>query len=249
MLFRLALTCLSWLAFTTYSVAHDLKQAQQVTNIKPSQNYQIFVDDSATNKHEWEDSVSSLVSSFSTENKSPLSVETSSIGQRKSKLYASNKKNDRSEKQLAATVRSLNYMTLSPTRETNPLGNPLYELRLYANGRPINAYLTVSGRKHTQNRNRNKAGTEAPLPDGKYKVTRLPIAGSIPEAGNLFLPIQPLFSTGRSALGIHYDPSFGKNNGEDGTSGCIALTNKQELNQVLNYVRTYQPQYLEVNIR
>ncbi len=107
----------------------------------------------------------------------------------------------------------------------------------------------MTGRKHTQNRNRNRAGTEAPLPNGKYKVARAPIAGSIPEAGDRFLPIQPLFQTGRSALGIHYDPSFGKDNGEDGTSGCIGLTNKQELNKVLNYVRTYQPQYLEVNIR
>lgn len=64
--------------------------------------------------------------------------------------------------------------------------------------------------------------------------------------------IQPdliLFQTGRSALGIHYDPSFEKKNGEDGTSGCIALKNKSELNKVLNYVRTYRPKYLQVNIQ
>lgn len=140
-------------------------------------------------------------------------------------------------------------MKLIRTGKTNALGNPLYQLRLYANGQEIGTYDTVSGRAHTQNKNRHKAGTEAPLPDGKYKVATTPIPGTIAEAGDRFLPIQPLFSTGRSALGIHYDPSFEKRNGEDGTSGCIALKNKSELNKVLNYVRTYQPKYLEVNIR
>lgn len=146
-------------------------------------------------------------------------------------------------------IKSDNYMKLIPTGKTNAVGNPLYQLHLYANGQEIGAYYTVSGRAHTQNKNRHRAGTEAPLPDGKYKVARMPIPGTIAEAGDRFLPIQPLFQTGRSALGIHYDPSFEKKNGEDGTSGCIALKNKSELNQVLNYVRIYQPKYLQVNIR
>ncbi|MEQ8962106.1 MAG: hypothetical protein RLP02_29970 [Coleofasciculus sp. C2-GNP5-27] len=63
------------------------------------------------------------------------------------------------------------------------------------------------------------------------------------------MPIQPLFRTGRSELGIHYDPSFEQNNGEDGTEGCIGLTNEWELDQFLYYVRIYQPEYLEVNIQ
>ncbi|TRU22407.1 MAG: L,D-transpeptidase [Microcystis aeruginosa Ma_QC_B_20070730_S2] len=142
-----------------------------------------------------------------------------------------------------------NYMTLTPTALTNKLGNPLYQLSLYGNGQLIAAYMTVAGRAHTQNYNRHQAGTEAPLPDGKYRVAREPVPGTIPEAGDRFLPIQPLFRTRRSALGIHYDPSFEKPNGEDGTSGCIALTNRADLDQVLNYVRTYRPQYLEVNIQ
>ena len=50
------------------------------------------------------------------------------------------------------------------------------------------------------------------------------MAGTHPEVGGRFLPIEPLFPTGRYALGIHYDPSFQKTNGEDGTVGCIALT-------------------------
>ncbi|OKH22787.1 hypothetical protein NIES593_11735 [Hydrococcus rivularis NIES-593] len=157
-------------------------------------------------------------------------------------------KGDESKNSIALSSQG-SYMTLTPTGLTNTLGNPLYELRLYANGQLRGTYTTVSGRAYTQNRNRHQAGTEAPLPDGIYKVAKTSVAGTIAEAGDRFLAIQPLFRTGRSALGIHYDPSFEKNNGEDGTSGCIALTNRRDLDLVLNYVRTYQPQYLEVNIQ
>lgn len=142
-----------------------------------------------------------------------------------------------------------NYITLESEGKFNGRGNPIYKLRLYIKGIETRSYDTVSGRTHTQNRNRNKAGTEAPLPDGKYKVARTPIPGTILEAGDLFLPIQPLFWTGRSALGIHYDPSYEKANGEDRTSGCVALTSKKDLNDVLEYVRTFKPKYFEVNIQ
>ena len=152
-----------------------------------------------------------------------------------------------SQNQLTATSGS--YMTLRRTGKTNALGNPLYKLNLYSNGQLINTFNTVSGRAHTQHRNRHRAGTEAPLPDGSYRVARVAIPGTLVEAGDRFLPIQPRFQTGRSALGIHYDPSYEKNNGEDGTSGCIGLTSRRELSQVLQYVRTHQPQYLEVHIQ
>ncbi|MDJ0799758.1 MAG: L,D-transpeptidase [Calothrix sp. MO_167.B12] len=141
------------------------------------------------------------------------------------------------------------YMTLTPTGQTNALNNPLYELSLYANGQLVNRFMTVTGRTHTQNKNRHQSGTQAPLPDGRYTVSRYTIPGSIAEAGDLFLPIQPLFKTGRTDLGFHVDPSFEKNNGEDGTSGCIGLINKQHLSQVLNFVRTYRPKFIDVKIQ
>ncbi len=148
-----------------------------------------------------------------------------------------------------AQVSQGSYMTLTPTNTSNTMGNPLYELRLYANGRLMATYQTVTGRADSQNRNRHQSGTEAPLPDGQYQVASAVVAGTHPEVGGRFLPIEPLFNTGRYALGIHYDPSFQKTNGEDGTEGCIALTNKRDLDQVLQYVRTYQPQYLEVKLQ
>ncbi len=148
-----------------------------------------------------------------------------------------------------ARVSQDNYMTLTPTKTRNSMGNPIYELRLYGNGQLIATFQTVTGRANSQNRNRHQAGTEAPLPDGQYQVATAEVAGTHSEVGGRFLPIEPLFPTGRSALGIHYDPSFQKANGEDGTEGCIALTNKRDLDQVLQYVYTYQPQYLEVNLQ
>lgn len=141
------------------------------------------------------------------------------------------------------------FMTLTPTGQTNALNNPLYELRLYANGQLVNSFLTVSGRAQTQFRNRHQSGTEAPLPDGRYTVAKSVTPGTIAEAGDRFLPIRPQFKTGRTDLGFHIDPSFEKNNGEDGTSGCIGLISRDNLDNLLSFVRTYRPQFLDVKIQ
>lgn len=141
-----------------------------------------------------------------------------------------------------------NYMVLKPTGQNNSFANPLYELELFVNGQLIDSHKTVSGRYNTQDRNRNLAGTEAPIPNGRYSVSRNYVAGTHPEVGGRFLSISPQFSTGRSALGIHYDPSYEKSLKNDGTSGCIALTNRSELDTVLKYIQTYQPEFLTVQI-
>lgn len=139
------------------------------------------------------------------------------------------------------------HMTLVATGEKNKLGNPIYSLRLYdADGYLVKEFNTVTGRANTQKKDRKLAGTQAPLPDGTYTVAKKPIRATIPEAGQLFLPIEPVLPNGRTSLGIHYDPSFNKQNGEDGTSGCIGLTKEEDFRDVLTFVRDYQPQYLEV---
>lgn len=213
----------------------QVEQLQQITYRNSTLNQEITRD--LTVKQEF----NRLLASSSIEKEQSIQAAT--------KQSKTNQVSNQKGSQTSVAIKSDNYMKLIPTGETNAVGNPLYQLHLYANGQEIGAYDTVSGRAHTQNKNRHRAGTEAPLPDGKYKVSRTSIPGTISEAGDRFLPIQPLFQTGRSALGIHYDPSFEKKNGEDGTSGCIALKNKSELSKVLNYVRTYQPKYLQVNIR
>ena len=142
-----------------------------------------------------------------------------------------------------------NYMSLEPTGQTNNQGNPLYRLNLYVKGQLTQQYLTVTGRSFTQNRNRNQSGTEAPLPDGRYTVSFRTVPATHIEVGGRFLPIEPTFRTGRTYLGIHYDPSYNKSNGEDGTAGCIALTNKADFDRVLDYISSYRPQYLTVDIQ
>jgi len=224
MLFELVLASLSCVTFSACNSQANLLETQQFTEVKSADSLELPAENLTSKKLNSENStlVSTPDSSFEKGNERKNSIALSNQG---------------------------SYMTLTPTGRTNALGNPLYELRLYANGQSKGTYTTVSGRAYTQNRNRHQAGTEAPLPNGNYKVARTSVAGTIAEAGDRFLAIHPLFKTGRSALGIHYDPSFEKNNGEDGTSGCIGLTNRVELEEVLNYVRIYQPQYLEVNIQ
>jgi L,D-transpeptidase catalytic domain len=142
------------------------------------------------------------------------------------------------------------YMKLAPTQQGNSMGNPIYLLTLYdGNGNEIARFETVSGRVNTQNSNRNRSGTQAPLPDGDYRVAQNTTKGRIKEAGDRFLPIYPKFTTGRSALGIHYDPSYEKDKKEDGTSGCIGLKNKAELNDFLQFVFQYKIQSLVVDIQ
>ncbi|NJO94093.1 MAG: L,D-transpeptidase [Hydrococcus sp. RM1_1_31] len=131
----------------------------------------------------------------------------------------------------------------------NNLHNPLYTLKAYKNGQLIYTFDAVAGRWNTQTRDRHRGGTEAPLPDGSYQVASRSVPGTISEVGGKFLPIHPLFQTGRTALGIHYDPNYNKPNGEDGTSGCIGLTNQADFEQILNFIKLYHPQTLIVDLQ
>lgn len=140
------------------------------------------------------------------------------------------------------------YMKLVPSGRNNKFGNPIYSLKLWHEGQLVFSYDAVSGRAHTQGRNRHVAGTEAPLPNGKYRLAKNTQAGTHPEVGGIFLPIYPTFQTGRSHLGIHYDPSYEKDSKEDGTAGCIGLTSREERDAVLRSVRQLRPQFLLVEI-
>ena len=108
----------------------------------------------------------------------------------------------------------------------------------------------VTGRSYRQTTDRHVSGTKAPLPRGVYSIDRYGIARgpfSDPELGQGFwVPIMPLFSTGRSALGFHQDPSWGKSNGESGTSGCIGLENKEDTIKLVEWIRHFNVTKLTV---
>jgi lipoprotein-anchoring transpeptidase ErfK/SrfK len=123
-------------------------------------------------------------------------------------------------------------------------------VQLVVDGTPKAELPALIGRRHKQAVNRHIAGTEAPLPPGTYRIDRSGIATppyANPELGRgYWIPIAPLFSTGRSALGFHQDPSWGKTNGESGTSGCIGLASPEATAQVVSWIRQYGIRQLSV---
>jgi hypothetical protein len=144
-------------------------------------------------------------------------------------------------------------LSQDPSNPQNSFKNPIYRLTAYRD-RTSSAFQlnAVTGRAFTQNRNRYHSNTEAPLPDGSYSVAATVVAGNIPEVGGTMMPIfpKPGFDSKmrRTALGIHWDPSFDRDKKEDGTSGCIGLTNKNDYHRVRDFILKYHPHSLEVQI-
>ena len=138
----------------------------------------------------------------------------------------------------------------------NKYGNPIYLLHLCVGGKERRSFEIVTGRNFTQQKNRHQSGTHSPLPNGKYRMSNSLTQGMLAEVGKVdglsvrqpFLPISPMFSTGRSALGIHVDPSFNRDPKEDGTSGCIGLTNSADFKSLWANIQNYQIRDLQVAI-
>ena len=128
-------------------------------------------------------------------------------------------------------------MRLHPTGRVNNFGNPIWLLRLPH----CKDYTVVTGRAHTQNLDPHQSGTEAPLPPGLYRIGQVhDVRGQNPEFGNtIFIDLEPQFPTGRTDLGIHWDPSFNRDKVKDGTAGCIALTNASDLDAVADAIRRH----------
>jgi L,D-transpeptidase catalytic domain len=149
-----------------------------------------------------------------------------------------------------------NYLFLGNGTVKNRYGNPIYRLHLCAGGKEEKSYEIVTGRSFTQQKNRNQSGTHSPLPNGKYRISSGLTQGMVVEVGRVsglsvsqpFLPISPMFGTGRSALGIHVDPSYNKDPKEDGTSGCIGLTNPADFKSLWSDINQYQIRDLQVAI-
>jgi hypothetical protein len=131
---------------------------------------------------------------------------------------------------------------------TNEIGNPIYTLEAYIDGELKQSIKAVSGTATTQKRDRHVGENAAPLPDGIYQVSNAIVPGSIAEVGRTFIAITPQFSTGRTDLGIHLDPSYNQRNGRDGTAGCIGITNALDRDAVNTFIAKYQPRNLYVNI-
>jgi L,D-transpeptidase catalytic domain len=153
--------------------------------------------------------------------------------------------------------KSANHLFLGNGTQKNRYNNPIYSLHLCVDGKELKSYEIVTGRSFTQKKNRNQSGTHSPLPDGKYRMSNALVQGMVVEVGRVgglnvsqpFLPITPSFSTGRSALGFHVDPSYNRDPKEDGTSGCIGLTNAEDFKSLWAEIKRYQIRDLQVAIK
>lgn len=143
-------------------------------------------------------------------------------------------------------------LVLTRTKEqVKTTKDPLWQLQLVdSKGTVLETLPALTGRSYRQTVDRHVAGTKAPLPRGVYSIDRYGIDRgpfSDPELGQgYWIPIIPMFSTGRSALGFHQDPSWGKLNGESGTSGCIGLENKEATTKLVDWIRHFNVTKLTV---
>lgn len=136
-------------------------------------------------------------------------------------------------------------LVLEKTKELVPqTKDPIWKLALVdQTGKELGTLKALSGRANRQASNRNQGGNKSPLPTGVYTIDHYGIERGPfgdPELGKGFwVPITPMFSTGRSDLGFHQDPSWGKLNGESGTSGCVGLENAEATSQLVQWIKRY----------
>ncbi len=159
-------------------------------------------------------------------------------------------KNNRRIAAISSAPLDGNYLRLvsDASKGTNSIGNPIYTLETYINGRKDREFNVVSGTATTQNIDRNQGNNFAPLPDGLYDVSDRIIPGKTPEVGKTFISIFPKFATNRTELGIHLDRSFNQSNGYDGTAGCIGMTTPTDRDAINEFVTKYRPHNLFVSI-
>lgn len=130
------------------------------------------------------------------------------------------------------------------TRTTQIVGGGLrvYKTELIdSTGKVVNTVRGVSGRVGKQTPS-HTAGTQTPLPFGTYKFDQPGSVEAAPgEFGGVWSAVTPTFVTGRSGLGIHYDPSAFSYNTNTGTAGCFATPTVGERDIMTQFIRTHKP--------
>jgi hypothetical protein len=106
-------------------------------------------------------------------------------------------------------------------------------LQLVEAGRVLQSWQAVASAKAHQNLDRRwSPGNGSPLPKGSYRLGQ-----PEPWGQDLWMQLDPLFPTSRSALGIH--------NCYPGV-GCICIPDRQTLNSLADAVRRYNVDRLTV---
>jgi len=143
---------------------------------------------------------------------------------------------------------TINKARVVASRSKNTInGLRVYETRLIdSTGKVVNTVRAVSGRADKQTPS-DIAGSQTPLPFGIYTFDFPGIVEKKDgEFGGVWSPVTPNFQTGRSEIGIHYDPSALKNNANSGTAGCFATPTIQERDVMTSFIRTHKPTHFAV---
>jgi lysozyme len=94
----------------------------------------------------------------------------------------------------------------------------------------------------------NVPGSMRPLPAGKWKINSIEFAGGKDNyeadwseaIGPVWVGLEPMFKTRRSAIGIHIDGNA------YGTAGCLGARNMTDLKGIVAALRKYNPKILDV---
>jgi len=124
-------------------------------------------------------------------------------------------------------------LLLRPSGERFATGDPIWWLELHQGGRQLGRWAAATGLKDKQSADRLwSPGNGAPLPAGRYRVGR-----PEPWGRDLWVDLQPLFQTRRSALGIHHCfPGV----------GCICLPQRTHMDQLGALLRRHGVSRLQV---
>lgn len=115
-------------------------------------------------------------------------------------------------------------LTLERSRRSFASGDPIWLLQLRDGRRLLASWQAASGARQRQLHDRRwSPGNAAPLPPGRYRL-----GSPQPWGQDLWIDLQPQFSTSRSALGIH--------NCFPGV-GCICLPDRKALQQVATSIQ------------
>jgi hypothetical protein len=148
-------------------------------------------------------------------------------------------------------IKAMSKLVLSKTNEiVEGTKDPVWSLQLVKDGKVIDKIPALTGRASKQSLNRHTSGNKSPLPIGAYYINQTAIERgpfSDPELGSgYWIPFTPMFQTNRSDLGFHQDPSWGRKNGESGTSGCIGLQSAKETAKLVEWIKKYNIHWLVV---
>jgi muramidase (phage lysozyme) len=98
-------------------------------------------------------------------------------------------------------------------------------------GKLIDSFIVNSGIRSTQRKfgkpGTTQSGSLAPVEYGVYNIGG-EVAGVGPGVGKIFIPVNPTFSTDRSAIGFHNDANRAS---APGSAGCIVFVSEDEFNR------------------